>query len=189
MTFQKITRSLVHATLLVAVAAAAPAALAQPAGAPPATPPDLVATYTSIADMILSAKKVEAAVVRSILESTYGHANAALARAKGAMKAGDAKATQAAVESLAGYVGQLATEGDAAVAGIRKRLLEGGHHHNAKGEQQGIYEEGYVVVTRAAKTAFLEASRALGQIAQKPAEDALAREWSKVESTWAGLKK
>ncbi len=37
-----------------------------------------------------------------------------------------------------------ANEGDNAIAGIRKRLVEGGHHHNAAGEEQGIFEEGYV---------------------------------------------
>ena len=63
-------------------------------------------------------------------------------------------------------MGQIGTEGDNAVAGVRKRLLEGGHHANAEGEAQGIYDEGYVVVTKAAKQAFLDASQALAMLAR-----------------------
>ncbi len=84
---------------------------------------------------------------------------------------------------------QLATEGDNAVGAVRKRLLEGGHHHNAAGEAQGIYEEGYVVVTRAAKTELLESSRAIAAMAAAPKADALAAEWKKVEAVVAGLMK
>jgi hypothetical protein len=54
-----------------------------------------------------------------------------------------------------------ANEGDNAVGGIRKRLLDGGHHHNAEGEAKGIFEEGYVLVTRAAKAECLAACKAL----------------------------
>jgi hypothetical protein len=50
-----------------------------------------------------------------------------------------------------------ANEGDNAVGGVRKRLLEGGHHHNAEGEAKGIYEPGYVIVTVAQKKTALDA--------------------------------
>lgn len=154
---------------------------------PPSTPPDLVATYNSLADSILAVKKSEANLVRSILSTTYGHAQAALARTRAATKGGDNAGAQSAIEALAAYVSQLGTEGDASVAGIRKRLLEGGHHHNAKGEQEGVYDEGFVVVTRKAKTAFLDSSKAIGAMAKSPNAAALDAEWKKVESTYASL--
>ncbi len=71
--------------------------------------------------------------------------------------------TRAAAE-----VALFANEGDNAVGGIRKRLLEGGHHHHAADEAKGIYEEGYVHVTRAAKKECLAASMDL----QKATDDA-----------------
>jgi hypothetical protein len=63
-------------------------------------------------------------------------------------------------------VGQIGTEGDNAVAGIRKRLLEGGHHANSEGDARGVYDEGYVIVTKAAKKAFRESSRTLAMLAR-----------------------
>jgi hypothetical protein len=89
------------------------------------------------------------------------------------------------MENLAAAVGQIGTEGDNAVAGVRKRLLEGGHHANAEGEAQGVFDDGYVIVTKAAKQAFLASSRALAQQAAAPKVDALDMEWKKVESAWA----
>jgi hypothetical protein len=159
-------------------------------GAPPVgTPPEMVATYNTLADAILAVKKTEANLVRSILGATYAHARIQLERARQAIKAGDAKGGQAALENLAAAVSQLGTEGDSAVGAVRKRLLEGGHHHNAEGEAKGIYDEGYVVVTRAAKQAFLDASKAIAALARAPKADALGSEWKKVETTWASLSK
>jgi hypothetical protein len=112
-----------------------------------------------------------------------------LARAQKAIASGDAKAAQAAVEGLAAAVAQMGTEGDNAVAAVRKRLLEGGHHHNAAGEAQGIFDEGFVIVTRAAKAKLLESSRALGQLARSPKADALEAEWKKVQAVLAELMK
>ena len=153
------------------------------------TPAEMVTTYESLADAILSVKKTEANLVRSILGAAYAHAQVELGRARSAIKANDAKAGQSAIEALAADVAQLASEGDSAVAAVRKRLIEGGHHHNAAGEAKGIYDEGFVVVTRAAKAAFLEASRSLGQIARAPKAEALEAEWQKVQATWNGLMK
>jgi hypothetical protein len=107
-----------------------------------------------------------------------------LARARQAVKANDVAGARAAVESLATAVGQIGTEGDNAVAGVRKRLLEGGHHHNAAGEAQGLFDEGYVVITKAAKAAFLDSSKALALLAKDPKADALEAEWKKVEAAW-----
>ncbi len=163
--------------------------LAQAGTMPAGTPPAMVATYDSLADAILAVKKTEAGLVRSILGAAYAHAQVEMDRARKAIKAGDAKGSQTALEGLAAVVGQLGTEGDNAVGAVRKRLLEGGHHHNSAGEARGIYDEGYVVVTRAAKQVFLDASKAIGQLARSARADALEVEWKKVETTWASLTK
>jgi hypothetical protein len=150
-----------------------------------ATPPETVAAYDALADTILSANKTEKKLVRSILGATLGHATAEMARARQALKANDAAGAKAAVENVSALVGQLGTEGDNAVAGVRKRLLEGGHHLNAEGEAQGTYDAGYVVITKKAKQAFLDSSKALALIARDPKADALDAEWKKVEAAYA----
>jgi hypothetical protein len=169
----------------LAAGAGAPLAHAQAPSRTPATPPEMVAAYDALADTILGANKAEDRLVRAILAATYGHAQSELARARQALAAGNAAAARAAVENVAVAVGQIGTEGDNAVAGVRKRLLEGGHHHNAAGEAQGIYDEGYVVVTRVAKQSFLDSSKALAMLAREPKADALDAEWAKVEAAWA----
>jgi hypothetical protein len=174
------------AVLAAALLTAAPAA-AREGATPPSTPPELTATYGSIADVLLAAKKAESGVVRSILGTTYAHARGEVEKAKRALKAGDAQGARAAAEAAAALVGQIATEGDAGVAAVRKNLLEGGHHHHATLESRGIYDEGYVVVTKQAKAVLLEAAKALGQIARAPMEEALDREWARVEGAWSGL--
>jgi hypothetical protein len=173
------------AALVLALLAPAPAAAQAPTG----TPAEMVSTYNALADGILALKKTEDSLVRSILAATLAHGQGTLARAQRAIQGGDAKAAAAAVEALAADAAQLATEGDNAVGAVRKRLLEGGHHHNAAGEAQGIYEEGYVVVTRKAKTQLLESSRAIAGQAAAPKAEALAAEWKKVEAVVAGLTK
>lgn len=153
------------------------------------TPAEMVATYNTLADTILGAKKTEDNLVRTILAAAYAHARGQVEHARQAIKANDAKGSQAALESLAAAVAQMGTEGDSAVGAVRKRLLEGGHHHHADGEAKGIYDEGYVVVTRVAKAAFLDSSKAFGAQARAPKADALESEWKKVEATWASLMK
>lgn len=160
------------------------AASADVANLAPATPPEMVATYDALADVILGSRRAEERLVRSILATAYGHAQAALGHARAALKAGDAAGARAAVENLAASVGQIGTEGDNAVAGVRKRLLEGGHHYNASGEAQGVFDEGYVVVTRAAKQAFLESSKAIAMLAREPKAEALEAEWKRVQAAW-----
>lgn len=150
------------------------------------TPPELVKTYASLADTILGAKQTEAELVRSILSAAYRHAETTLAKAKKKIESGNAREE---IEALADLVSQLGNEGDAAVAGIRKRLLEGGHHHNAAGEQQGIYDEGFVVVTKAARKVFLDAASRIGKMAAAPDARALETEWQAVEKQYQALMK
>lgn len=111
------------------------------------TPPSIVAAYDALADTILAVRQAEASFVKSMLD---GHRHAAKALAK----KGD-------WEGAAAEMALFANEGDNAIGGVRKRLLEGGHHFNAAGEEQGIFEEGYVVVTREAKQKILGMSTAL----------------------------
>lgn len=106
-----------------------------------------VATYDAVADTILASKKAEKGIVHTVLDE---HDRAAR-RAFDSGNWGECAAEMAL----------FANEGDNQVGGIRKRLLAGGHHHNAEGEAKGVYEEGYVTVTRAAKTAILGAVAAM----------------------------
>jgi len=171
---------------LLATVAPASAWQAPPA---PATPNEIVATYETLADGILALKRTEENLCRSILAASYAHGQVELGRARKAIAAADTKAAQAALEALAASVGQLGTEGDNAVAGVRKRLLDGGHHHNAAGEAQGLFDEGFVIVTRAAKQKLLEASRAIGQLSRAPKADVLESEWKKVTAAYDELMK
>src|SRR6187549_3623585 len=93
----------------LAVLIVSPAAAQTPA---PGTPAELVATYDALADTILGANKAEKKLVHSILAATYGHAQSSLATARAALRAGDAAAARAAIESVATAVGQIGTEGD-----------------------------------------------------------------------------
>lgn len=105
------------------------------------TPPSLVASYEALADTILAVRRAELALVRSLLD---GHRHAAQAlQARGEW------------QGCAAQIALFANEGDNAIGGVRKRLLEGGHHYNADGEEQGLYEQGYVVVTQEAKKKLL----------------------------------
>jgi hypothetical protein len=157
------------------------------AGSAPATPEELVSTYNSLADGILALNKSEKNIVNAILATAYRHAEGEVNKALAKVKAGQPAKEE--IEAAAALVSQLGNEGDAAVAGIRKRLVEGGHHHNAAGEQQGIFDEGFVVVTRNAKKDFLAAAGDLGKMAGAPTADGLAATWGKVASRYAELRK
>jgi len=128
---------------LVLVGALAMAATAQAQE----TPRTMVDSYEALADTILAVRRAEANLVRALLD---GHRHAAEA----AMHRGD-------IETAAAHVALFANEGDNAVGGVRKRLLEGGHHYNAEGEDRGIFEDGYVVVTRDTKTQALAIAKEL----------------------------
>ena len=148
-----------------------------------ATPKALVDTYDSLADTILGAKQTEWNLVHSILATTYMHAEGVFAKAKAKNAAG--KDVGAEVEALAALVAQLGNEGDAAVAAVRKRLLEGGHHHNAAGEEQGVYEEGFVIITRAAKKTFLDAAKKIARSGKD--FSAVEAEWNKVRADFTKM--
>ena len=151
----------------------------------PQTPKELVATYEALADTILSVDRAEEDLVAAILSTTFAHAHAAKMKADAKIKAGgDARKE---VENLAAFVSQLGNEGDSAVAGVRKRLVEGGHHHNAMGEQKGIYDEGFVIVTRAAKKVFLDAAMAIGQLSRSPSVESLNTQWDIVAKEYKRL--
>lgn len=178
-------RNVIAAALVLALGVAG--ALA--AEGPGDTPAAMVDSYKTLADAILAVKRTEANLVKSILTAAHERARQELGKARAALKANDAKGAQAAIEGMAAAVGQIGSEGDASVGAIRKRLLEGGHHHNAEGEKQGIFDEGFVIVTKASKAQFLEAARSLGQLAKAPKADALEAEWTKVEAAWSALMK
>jgi hypothetical protein len=162
----------------------APAAAADTA----ATPAEMVATYNSLADTLLGAKHTEKNLVEAILATTYGHAEAARAEIKAKLKGGASARTE--VERLAALVSQLGSEGDASVGAVRKRLLEGGHHHHASSaDSPSEYEDGFVVVTRAAKKAFLESAGRIGKLAGAPDTAALDAEWAKVRAQYEALRK
>ena len=116
-------------------------ALAQEA---PMTPGSIVRAYEALADTILAVRKAEASFVQSLLD---GHRHAA-----------QVLFHKGNFEGAAAEMALFANEGDNAVGGVRKRLLEGGHHFNAAGEEAGVFEDGYVVVTREAKAKLLAAS-------------------------------
>lgn len=111
------------------------------------TPARMVGAYESLADTILAIRGAEADLVRAILD---GHRHAA----QTLMKNGD---HQGAAAQMAIF----ANEGDNRVGGVRKRLLEGGHHFNAAGEKAEIFEAGYVIVDRESKKTLLDTSAAL----------------------------
>ncbi len=152
------------------------------AEAPRATPKDLVATYSSLADGILALNKTESNIVRAILAETYERARSTFEQANAKLKAGQPAKVE--IESLAALVAELGNEGDNAVGGIRKRLIDGGHHHHANAEAQGLYDEGYVIVTRAAKKALLDVATTIGKAADGGTTDQLSAAFSRVAAQW-----
>ncbi len=151
-------RTTVLLCTLLTLVAAAPAASPLQAQE---TPETMVEAYDGLADSILGLRQAEKGFVQSILEYHYR-------QAKAAMKAGEH-------EDAAAQMALFATEGDNAVAGIRKRLLEGGHHHHSSDDlEEGIYEPGFVIVTREAKEQILATA---GALRQADGEDAAKTAW------------
>jgi len=176
-------RIVVCLAVLVAALALPPAARAAAMDA--TTPPQLVATYEDLADAILAVKQTEWNLVESILAMTYGHAAGVYADVEAKLKAGQSASVQ--IETLAALVSQLGNEGDAAVAAVRKRLVDGGHNHHSSADEQKIWDVGFVVVTKEAKKVFLDAAGAIGKMAAKPDAAALKAEWGKVAKQYAAL--
>jgi hypothetical protein len=150
-----------------------------------ATPTALVETYESLANAILAAKQTEWNLVHSILAGTYQHAKGVMRIAEGKLQAGQSARDE--IETLAALVAQLGNEGDGAVAAVRKRLLEGGHHHHATGEEQGLYDEGFVIITREARKTLLDAGKRIGRMSGTKDADALRAEWSVVEKKFLAV--
>jgi len=111
------------------------------------TPKPTVAAYDALADAILGLREAEADFVRAMLGYHY--------------EAAERTFKNKNWEKSAAQMALFANEGDNAVGGIRKRLVEGGHHHNAAGEEAGIYDEGFVIITKKAKRKALQASKTL----------------------------
>ena len=124
----------------------------------------LVQSYSSLADTILGAKATESNLVRVILENHAARAKRAFATEKW--------------EDCAAEMALFGNEGDNAVGGIRNRLVEGGHHHNAEGEAKGVFDPGFVLVTKEQKQKAMGASKDLLE-----AKDAAGRKaaWEKFE--------
>lgn len=134
------------------------------------TPPTIVASYDSLADTILAVRQAEYDFVRALLD---GHRHAA-----------EALMNRGEYDRAAGEIALFANEGDNAIGGVRKRLLEGGHHHNAAGEEKGEFEPGYVIVTREAKRKALELSR---ELRQADSADARQEIWAQFAELANGL--
>jgi len=142
-------RSLMVSGFVMVLVASLAAVAAAPAGAQE-TPASMVSAYDALATSILGLRHAETDFVKTILEY---HLHAA----ETAYKAGE-------YGDAAAQIALFANEGDNAVAGIRKRLLEGGHHHHSQAEEDaGVYEPGFVIVTREAKETLLAAASALRQ--------------------------
>lgn len=124
----------------------------------------LVQSYSTLADTILGAKKTESNLVRVILEQHAARAK----RAFGAEK----------WEECAAEMALFANEGDNQVGGIRNRLVEGGHHHNAEGEAKGVYDAGFVLVTKEQKQKALGASK---DLLEAKGADGRKAAWEKFE--------
>lgn len=158
------------------------------------TPPSMVATYSGLADAILALKQAELDFMTTLLATHHGHAQAAV-------QAGD-------YAGAAAQMALTANEGDNAIAGIRKRLLDGGHHHHhadgeghhhaddaghhaddegshhAEDDSDSLYEPGYMIVTKAAKVEMLAAAAAM-----RAATDAAAATaaWTRFEAAYEPL--
>jgi hypothetical protein len=137
------------------------------------TPPALVKTYDTLADIILAMHTLEADFVRAVLE---GHRHAASTL----FEKGD-------FNGAAAQMALFASEGDNAMGGVRKRLLQGGHHHHhADAAKEGAYEPGYVIVTRNAKKKILAASLALSRA---KTDDERKQAWKSFDGIASGLMK
>lgn len=133
-------------TLILTIAVLALAALPTLAQE---TPPATVAAYDSLAKVILDVRQAESDFIRALLAGHYHGAEILFKSGR--------------YEDAAAEMALFANEGDNAIGGVRKRLIEGGHHHNAAGEAAGIYETGYVIVTIEGKQQMLAASKELRQ--------------------------
>ncbi|MCB9898624.1 MAG: hypothetical protein H6825_11530 [Planctomycetes bacterium] len=134
-------------SLKLLVVAAAVGSLWAFSPAPQQTPKTMTTAYSSLADTILAVKQAEEDFVRCVIDGHFHAASALAERGKW--------------DDVAAEMALFASEGDNAMAGVRKRLLDGGHHHHADGEAKGLYEPGFVIVTRRVKEEVLAAAAAM----------------------------
>jgi len=144
------------------------------APAPQATPKPTVACYSSLADAILALKTTEEEFVRSMLDAHFQAARAAR----------DMKQHEQAAAEMALF----GNEGDNAIGGVRKKLLDGGQHHNAEGEAQGVYEPGYVLVTKKAKEGMLAAATAMRSAKDDAARDKAWKDFTAIAEPFLAKK-
>jgi hypothetical protein len=133
--------------------------------APLGTSPGLVKVYSEHATTLLSVKETEELVVKEICADAFRQATHHLSLATKAVGANNREAAMGYLEGAAGATSLLANEGDKAVAAIRNRLLEGGHHHHATPEIAAKYDPGFVVIKKDAKLVLLERAGAIGKLA------------------------
>jgi len=135
------------------------------------TAPGMVKTYDALADTILAIKRTEVGFVRAMLESY--------------MDAARMDYENRDYEGAAANMALFANEGDNAIAGIRKRLVDGGHHHHhhASDEDTADYDQGFVIVDKANKASLLASAAQMRQAKKKTAKAA----WSNFEDTAKGL--
>ena len=157
---------------MMIVAGLAGLLLLVPLAAAQETPGEMVTAYDALAKVILDVRAAEAAYVRAILAGHYHGAKLLIDRG--------------AHDRAAAEMALFANEGDNGVGGVRKRLIEGGHHHNAAGEEAGIYEPGYVIVTKEAKQKLLAASVAMRQAADAEARERAGQEFEAVAGPLIG---
>lgn len=134
------------------------------------TAPGMVKTYDALADTILSIKRTEVGFVRALLE--------------GYMEAARTDYENRDYEGVAANIALFANEGDNAIAGIRKRLVDGGHHHHhASDEDTADYDQGFVIVDKAHKASLLASAAQMRQAKEKTVVTA----WHNFESTAEAL--
>ena len=130
------------------------------------TAPGMVKTYDALADTILSVKRTEVGFVRALLE--------------GYMEAARTDYENRDYKGAAAKIALFANEGDNAIAGIRKRLVDGGHHHHhASDEDTADYDQGFVIVDKAHKASLLELAAQMRQAKKKT----VTTVWRNFEST------
>ena len=125
----------------------------------------LVKVYSEHATTLLSVKATEEFLVEEIISDAARQANHRLSLPLDAVKADKRPAAAEYLEGAAAAVSLLANEGDKAVAAVRNRLLEGGHHHHATPEIAAKYDPGFVVIKKTDKNILIEQAKGLGQLA------------------------
>jgi hypothetical protein len=182
----KRTTVLLGVTLAAAVAAGVGTGFAaRPMG--PTTQTELVASYDQLANAILGSKNAETHLAKAICADAYRQAMDEFDLASKALAATNGQEAAIHLEQAAQAVYLISQEGDKAVAAVRNRLLEGGHHHHATAEIAAKYPLGFVVVTKEAQLALVAASKDVAKLASDAGAataDTVANARKKVEDLY-----